>query len=335
MDRVDYQSLVIQDIVNLHKKEELDIAPWYQRRSVWVNSQKSYLINTLFEQKPIPALYIRHSIDLEIGKSIKEIVDGQQRTRSVIEYCNDDFVAKHPEHKRKVKFSQLTTAQRQKFLLTSIPVGYLLGASDADVIDIFGRINSIAKTLNDQEKRNAAYSGEMKQFCLKQASTRISFWRSYSIFSANDIARMQEIQFISDIVYNMMHGLSDFSNSKINDMYKAFDDDFEEIEEYADKLDELFSCILEQKPDTIKNTIFCRQPLFFSLLIVLFEQGTFSKKKIEDALFKIDGRFNNDIKSQQDDDKEFIAACTSTTQRIAQRKVRHKFIIKHLGDATY
>ena len=76
MERVDYQSLVIQDLINLDNSGELNLNPWYQRRSVWNESQKAYLINTLFERKPIPTLYIRHSIDFELQKSIKEVVDG-------------------------------------------------------------------------------------------------------------------------------------------------------------------------------------------------------------------------------------------------------------------
>ena len=152
MDRVDYQSLIIQDLVNIHKAGELELTPWYQRRSVWNVSQKSYLINTLFEQKPIPAIYIRHSLDLEKAKSIKEIVDGQQRTRTIIGYCNNEFAAKHPAHGTKIKFSELKKDEQQKFLITAISIGYLLGASDSDVIDIFGRINSTSKSLNAQEK---------------------------------------------------------------------------------------------------------------------------------------------------------------------------------------
>ncbi|MCG8550357.1 MAG: DUF262 domain-containing protein, partial [Desulfobacterales bacterium] len=91
MDRVDYQAIIIQDLLNFKKQGELDISPWYQRRSVWSPAQKSYLINTLLEQKPIPAIYIRHSLDLEKAKSIKEVVDGQQRTRTIIDFYNDQF----------------------------------------------------------------------------------------------------------------------------------------------------------------------------------------------------------------------------------------------------
>ncbi len=71
MDRVNYESVAIQDLVNMNKSGELDIFPWYQRRSVWTSPQKAYLINTLFENKPVPSLYLRHFLDIEKEKSMK------------------------------------------------------------------------------------------------------------------------------------------------------------------------------------------------------------------------------------------------------------------------
>ncbi|HIK74718.1 MAG TPA: DUF262 domain-containing protein [Alcanivorax sp.] len=325
MDRVDYQSLVIQDLINLENAQEIELSPWYQRRSVWSDSQKSYLINTLFEKKPIPAIYVRHSLNLEKSKSIKEIVDGQQRVRTIVSYCQDEFSAKHPQYKPRVKFSQLNTSQQHDFLLTGIPVGYLLGASDADVIDIFGRINSVSKSLNSQEKRNALFSGEMKQFCLKEASSRIEFWRAYSIFTANDIARMNETQFVSDVIYNLVNGLSDFSSRRLDNFYKEFDEDFADSQKVAKRLDRVFDTIAEIDPDQFSATIFNRQPLFFSLLLVLDEQKRLSAKKIEKVIWEIDARFQ-DASNTSHDDSEFRKASLSTTQRIKQRTIRHNYI---------
>ncbi|MGZ4965833.1 MAG: DUF262 domain-containing protein, partial [Chthoniobacterales bacterium] len=108
MDRVEYQPLVVQDIINLERNAELNLNPWYQRRSVWSPAQKAYLINTIFEKKPVPSLYVRHSLDLDKEKSIKEVVDGQQRIRCVLEYAVDAFAARHPKHPRRVKYGQLT-----------------------------------------------------------------------------------------------------------------------------------------------------------------------------------------------------------------------------------
>ena len=330
MERVDYQSLLVQDILNLAKSGELNYSPWYQRRSVWTTPQKSYLINTLIEQKPIPAIYIRYSLDLDHGKTVREVVDGQQRIRAILEFCRDEFSAKCSENGDRRTFSQLNKTQRQAFLLTAIPIGYLLGATDADVIDIFGRINSVSKTLNAQEKRNSAFSGEFKQFCLHQASSRVKLWRTYNIFTANDIARMNEVQFMSDLTLNLLEGLSDFSPAKLNNIYHEFDEEFPRQVEITQRIDRLFDFIVDIDPSAFRDTIFNRQPIFFSLLLVIDSIDRLEGQKIEKLLYEIDARYHQDSQSQTRRDQQFIAASTATTQRIRQRKIRDAYIRRFL-----
>ena len=269
MDRVDYESLIIQDLLNFYEDRSLNIEPWYQRRSVWTGPQKAYLINTVFERKPVPSIYIRHQIDLEQERSIKEVVDGQQRIRSIISYRNDEFAAGHPGHNGKVRYSELTNAQKRAFLLTALSVGYLIGAEDADVIEIFGRINSISKTLNPQEKRNAQYSGDFKQFSLRQATMRLPFWRSTGIFSAAQISRMQEVQFISDLAINLVEGLVDFSAPKINRYYKENDVEFPQASELNERFEHLFRKLAAVPASVFSDTVFQQQQLAFSLLVVV------------------------------------------------------------------
>lgn len=125
--------------------------------------------------------------------------------------------------------------------MTSLSVGTLIGASEEDVIEIFGRLNSVSKTLNLQEKRNAQFSGEFKHFCLKQAASRIQFWRDNNIFSANDIARMSEIQFISELAINLLNGLVDYNAKAITDTYSEFDDKFPKKKSLADRMEKVFT----------------------------------------------------------------------------------------------
>ena len=330
MDRVDYQSLMIQDIRNLDNSGELNYSPWYQRRSVWTPPQKSYLINTLIEQKPIPGIYVRYSLDLDRGKTIREVVDGQQRIRAILGFCRDDFTVKHSENKARQTFSQLRRTQREAFLLTTIPVGYLLGATDADVIDIFGRINSVSKTINAQEKRNSAFSGEFKQFCLYQASSRVDLWRTYNIFTANDIARMNEVQFISDLALNMLEGLSDFNPKRLEHIYRKYDEEFPHQVEVAKRIDRLFDFIVNIEPSVIRDTIFRRQPIFFSLLLVMDSMKSLEVPKVVESLYDIDARYRQDSERQTGDDQQFITASTATTQRIRQRNIRDAYIRRFL-----
>ena len=327
MERVDFESMVIQDIFNFHKLEELKIDPWYQRRSVWTQTQRAYLINTLFVKKPIPTIYIRHYLDIENEKSIKEVVDGQQRIRAVLGYLNDEFVARHPAYSKPVKYSALTPIQKTDFKMTKLPIGVLVSADEADVIEIFGRLNSISKTLNPQEKRNARFSGAMKQFCLENAAKQVTYWRDSGVFSATNISRMDEVEFVSDIVFNFVNGLSDFSAVKIDSLYREYDETFDQEEVIQKRFDRVFGFLGSLSAQTIKDTIFSRSPIFFSLFLVLDQKKKISIKKLEQALIDVDAIFN-DVEAQGEEDKAFYAACTASTQRIKNRKERHDYLSK-------
>jgi uncharacterized protein with ParB-like and HNH nuclease domain len=331
MERVEYEKLIVQDIINLYKSKELNLTPWYQRRSIWTTPQQAYLINTLFEQKPIPSLYIRHSLDVSAEKSIREIVDGQQRIRAILDYSENVFPAKHPAYKKKVLCRELKRSELEKFKLTSLSVGYLLGATDEDVVEIFGRLNSVSKTLNAQEKRNAKFSGDYKQFCLREAAKRLPIWRNLNIFSANDVSRMQEVQFVSDLGLNYLNGLSDFSNTALDKIYKQYDEAFPPEEKLQRRFERVFNLVAALPPVAVRDTIFNRQPLFFSLCIVLDSaKGKMSPESVATALHKIDAMFaaKIDIADRKKDEAEFITACTASTQRIKSRQIRHAYLKK-------
>ena len=335
MDRVEYQSVVIQDIINLHKSDELNLNPWYQRRAVWLVPQKAYLINTIFEKKPIPSIYIRHYLDLKKEKSVREVVDGQQRIRAILEYVEDVYPAPHPRLDKRVKYSELSPTEKTAFRMTSLSVGYLIQAEDSDVIEIFGRLNSVAKTLNSQEKRNAKFSGEMKRFCLKEAAGRVQIWKDLGIFSATDIARMQEVEFVSDLVLNLLSGLSDYSSAKLDKLYSEYDDKFSQRNTISHRIDHVFEIIASLPATCIRDTIFSRSPLFFSLFIILESMGSskISLPKLEEKLFAIDRSFRSTTKIEKPkkDDADFYMACTASTQRIKNRQIRDRYLRKHIG----
>lgn len=334
MERVDYESMVIQDIANAHSRGELNISPWYQRRAVWTNPQKAYLVNSIFELMPVPSLYVRHTLDLEKGRAVKEVVDGQQRVRSILEYTADGFSARHPEHAKRVKFSELSRTQREKFLMSKLPVAYLIGADDSDVIEIFGRLNAVSKTLNAQEKRSAKWSGEFHQFCLREAVTRLPIWRGLGIFSANDISRMAEVQFTAEITMALLQGMSDYSSARIDNAYREWDEEFPGRSEAEVTLEGVYGAISALDPNYISGTVFARGPVFYTLVLVLAQmEKKPSISRLGEALREVDARFNDPRPAGERpaEDLAFVAACTSSTQRIKARQTRYEYINSFLG----
>jgi hypothetical protein len=329
MERVDYESMVIQDLLNAYDRGELNISPWYQRRAVWTNAHKSYLVNSVFETMPVPSIYIRHTLDIEKEKTIKEVVDGQQRVRSIIDYKTNVFSARHPEHSTRVYYRNLSATQREAFLMAKLPVAYLIGADDSDVIEIFGRLNAVAKPLNAQEKRAAQFSGEFHQFCLGEAVDRLSIWRDLNVFTATEISRMTEVQFMAELAIGMVNGMSDYSAARINNAYRNWDEDFPEREAVGKRLNRVFSQVASLKKEVVKDTIFSRSPVFYSLVLALDGmQRPANRATLEQILIDIDSRFNDPrpIKQRPKEDIDFVAACTASTQRIRSRETRLQYI---------
>ncbi len=329
MERVDYESIVIQELLNAHDRGELNLSPWYQRRAVWSNAHKSYLLNSIFETMPVPTIYLRHAIDLERELTVKEVVDGQQRCRSIVEYKEGKFGASHPEHSRRVYYRDLSPSQRQQFLMAKLPVAYLIGANDSDVIEIFGRLNAVSKTLNAQEKRAAKWSGEFHQFCLREAVERLPLWRGLNIFTATEISRMREVQFIAELAMALIDGMDDFSAARVDQAYKRWDEDFPDRDTVAKHLERIYQMIASLRPETVKDTIFSRLPVFYSLILVLDSLKKMPAKiTLEETLDEIDTRFNDPRPPAErpEEDLEFVAACTASTQRIASRQTRFDYI---------
>jgi hypothetical protein len=62
----------------------------YQRSErVWPTPARSYLIDTILSGYPIPKLSLYQKTDLKTRQTIKEIVDGQQRSKAVFDFFND------------------------------------------------------------------------------------------------------------------------------------------------------------------------------------------------------------------------------------------------------
>lgn len=329
MERVDYESMIVQEFFNAHKSGELNVSPWYQRRAVWSTAHKAYLVNSVFERMPVPSIYIRHTIDIEEERTVKEVVDGQQRVRSLLDYRDGKFGARHPDHPRRIFYKDLTTVQREAFLLAKMPVAYLIGADDSDVIEIFGRLNAVSKTLNAQEKRSAKHSGEFHQFCLKQAVERLSIWRGLNIFSATEISRMTEVQFSAELATAMLNGMSDFSAARINNAYSVWDEDFPHMETITTRFNRVFKLIASLKPESVKDTVFGRSPVFYSLILVLDGRTKLpTKASLEESLSYIDTRFNDPRPAAERpaEDVAFVSAVSASTQRIRTRQIRFDYI---------
>ncbi len=144
---------------------------------------------------------------------------------------------------------------------------------------------------------------------------------------------MQEVEFVSDLVFNFINGLSDFKGASLDAMYSEYDEDFPDSQNLSKRLEACFSKIASLPAASISDTIFSRSPIFFSLIVVLDSSNVkIPTKKLEAAIKEIDDRYNSDkpVIDRPKIDAEFYDACRASTQRIASRRIRDKYIKRFL-----
>jgi len=341
----------VNDFLSWNDRNELVLQPKFQRRDVWSTKAKSHLIDTILRGLPIPIIFVRQNVDPQRRKTVREVVDGQQRLRAVISFAKDEFAvlkSQNPSSGGK-KFSQMPLDTQQRFLNHEFSVVLLEEVSDADVLDIFARLNTYAQKLTAQELLNAAYFGEFKQTVYSLGYEHLEFWRQHGILQDRQIMRMAEAELTTELLVVMLLGIQ-HRRSKIEDLYENKDDSFPErdkvVKEFKSIIDSITSCL----GTSLRNTIFYRRVLFYSLFCafshVMYgipktpELGTGGEhrqmsvtemRRVKDALDGLSKKYKGSSPSQEI--KKFISACQKGTGDREQRIIRVKTIAEYIRKA--
>jgi len=201
MKSFDSRAYSINDFVEWENQGQLELNPFFQRRPVWSPKAKSYLMDTILRGKPIPKIFIRQKINVTTKTSIREVVDGQQRLRSILSFIKDGFVVSRRQNKEwgGKFFSQLPEEIRAQVLSYEVSVDLLINMPDAEVLDIFNRLNSYAVVLNEQERINATHFGSFKILADEIGRKYFEYWTKQGIMTSRNILRMQEVNLVADI----------------------------------------------------------------------------------------------------------------------------------------
>lgn len=155
---------------------KLVIQPEYQRNYIYAEARREAgVIDSLLKGYPIGLLYF-----VKAGDRL-EVLDGQQRITSVGRFVTEKFAILGSDgHER--NFSSLPADKREKILRTKLTI-YVCEGTESEIKDWFRTINIAGIPLNEQELRNAIYSGPFvtaaKAEFSNSSNTRLQKWKSY------------------------------------------------------------------------------------------------------------------------------------------------------------
>ena len=248
-----------------HDRKELNMKPPFQRNPVWVTRQKSYLIDTILNEFPIPEIYMQETIN-EKGKAKYIIVDGQQRIRSILEFLAGEFSidAKDSPDYADMSFDDLNSDQKKGMYKYNFVIRILPDVADPKLREIFQRLNKNTVALNKQELRQATYWGPFIKTMNKLSDKAI--WSELDIFSANDIRRMLDVEYISELAIVFLYGAQN-KKQNLERYYQINEEEFEEQQDITEIFDVVLSEIHKILPE-INKTRWRKKSDFYTLFSV-------------------------------------------------------------------
>src|SRR6266446_1170555 len=243
----------------------------YQRSDkVWPPAARSFLIESILLDFPIPKLSLRVITDVKSRRQMKEIVDGQQRSRAFLDYREDRFAITRkgaPDRINRHRYSQLEEEDQARFVNYALPIDLFVGATDEEIREVFRRINSYTVPLNPEEKRHAEFQGDFKWFIHRVTARYSQTMVNLGVFGEKQLSRLHDAKLFSEVTHALVHGIQTTKAPQLNALYKDFDAGFPREQEIEERFQDAFNLLvaLESLPDS--NLVKPHQ--FYSLFLAV------------------------------------------------------------------
>lgn len=334
----------VADYCHDYNNRKIIVNDEYQRNvGLWTTQARSFFIESILLEYPIPKLYLYARLDLKSRQQIKEIVDGQQRSQALVSFFNNkQRLTKNidTEELRGLTYNQLGDEWKERFLSYSLPIDQFSGAPEDEVREAFRRMNANNVPLNDEEQRNARYQGPFKWFIVQVADEYKGVLSKLGLFSRRDLIRMTDLKTYADIVSTLDVGFETIKGKQIDDLYKKYNGTFPKEEEYGDLLRTGINAFLA-RPE-FHHAVFLRAHVFQTIILAIIEKSRPGSIPGLDAgdYPPLAARVNNeamplDALCQALVDPEahpqlldFVRACTSRTNVGAQRIIRFAYFFQ-------
>jgi len=184
----------IKELIKVYDSNNLVLTPAYQRNFIWSKKDQEKLIDSIIiHNYPLPSFFF-----YEQSKGKFEVVDGQQRSRTIINYYKNNYVGQNVKKVEKKTF--------ENYL---IPVTIISDIVDEENIEEFyARVNKTGLKLNKPELNKAEYYDTLFLKLNEELANNEAFV-NLELFTDTSTRRMNDIDFTSELVSLIFKGISD------------------------------------------------------------------------------------------------------------------------------
>jgi hypothetical protein len=215
------------DYCDMFNRKEVRVNREYQRSDqVWPREAQSFLIETILLNFPIPKLFLHQRVDARTNRAIKEIVDGQQRTRAIVDFYLGEYRLTNNvalEEARGRTYDELPGDLQNQFRDYGLNFDLFVGASDEDIREIFRRMNSFTVPLNPEEQRHAEFQGAFKWFINRFSTTYSEAFLRAGVFGQKALVRMHDQKLLTEICAAWWAGIRTTNKATLRAVYRTHD----------------------------------------------------------------------------------------------------------------
>lgn len=357
MERPSVHNYSVADFLELRKAGRLEINETFQRRSIWKPAAKTYLIDSILRGYPIPKMYFRSIVDPTTQSSVREVVDGQQRLRAIFDFADDKLrLNSRANELSGLRYSDLDGDLQEAFLSYTFVAEQLINADDADVLEVFARLNTFNVPLNPAELRHAQYQGEFKWLAHQLSRDFGILWDLYHVLPVTQRARMADEALVADWLMQMMQGLTGGESQNITKAYKNWDIKFEMQSQVDGILKNVVATIVTELSDVLESPIV--RPPHLTMLVaatayVLFDtpvspvpwlgrmdplpnrpsppETRASWERVSEKLFRLAEIIELTDEPEDPDQRLFWSASRGATINLASRSRRFPYFVDAFG----
>lgn len=342
-------SITISVFYENYQLGKYNMNPEYQRDdNVWETPQKSFLIDTILKNFPMPPIFLEQRIEQSTGKTTYDVIDGKQRLSTIVAFIegnvslpntfgNDEYGYEKINGKNFSEIQKLAKDDENisdfvaDFWSYTISVEYI-ERPDAKVVDnIFDRLNREGTRLNAAELRKAKYYDSILYATIFDFRDDTLFTNILSKLNKN---RLQDLSFITEIAIllikkQIIDGTESSIDEVFDDIVDKFDDD--SAKELISKMNSIEEIVAKFDLDYEKYSISGVSHLYaiFYLAYHMLENDIPFSAELKNTLnsFFADLRGDRKIENTQN----YHKSMQSASKYKASRKKRIKALLDYMG----
>lgn len=321
---VENKPFSLKQINDLIEDNDIELSPDFQRNFIWDETRQSRLIESIFLGLPLPSIYLSQYRDGRLT-----IVDGLQRIMTITRFLSNKLRLSNLEYLDECNgknYSQLkeyfSPLRMRRFGQTQIMCFVIDYRSPNKLkFDLFRRLNTGGKPLNNQEIRNCLSRPNLRR-ALKEMVKTDAFKQAtgYSVKDNRMEAQEAALRFLYFYVnYDIRNASLSFYNGNMEDTLDnavEFFNDYEKISEilpvYEKALRDSFSLFGEQtfrkvyKGQTRRSQV--NKLLMLSVSVLMAKYGEHYRNKIDAGV-----KLTNALKDLMGKDENLFNALTWST----------------------